>query len=299
VIIDLVQLSNEERLPAGVRRKVGAMVVCKNEEDIIAFSVASVIDVVDFTCIIDNGSTDMTRSIIHHFFHDHLADGRAHLRVMADAGFSMGRARNYALDEFRKRGIDYFVKVDADEVFYSDRLADLCNIVCTSSLHVSELHTWKHELYQDYAQTSMGWLGCLDKGVGVFYDRDMTLNGAPRGPFGHPTIRPVMGAIASGNWTDEAWHKHPENIRYPAVVTARPYVETGVFALAHYGWARCVDHKRAKEEIWASKAQNRRTNYRVNRLDEVEGPWLVPFQNHPESVTSLVGEVRQVLGYNS
>ena len=283
---------------------VGAMTICKDEESVIPFCIASLLPVVDLHVVVDTGSVDKTLDLIKHFFSDEIRSGKLLVfRRIPVEKWNMSEARNLALTEFRKAGIDYWIKADADEVFYTNELAKVV-ARARDGTPLRELHTYKYELYQYKAVEDETWLQAIIDDVsgqsqGVFLDRDMTKHGtAGRPPAGHPTIRPVAGAVAVGKWTDEAATKGriAEGVMYPQGCPGE-YVEWGDNrVMAHYGWARPVEIKRTKEAVWKAATDNRPTNHRVETLQDTEdGQYLLPWNNHPQAVHDIASELKEVL----
>jgi glycosyltransferase involved in cell wall biosynthesis len=272
--------------------KVASMTLGLNEEICVAFCIASLIEHVDYAIYIDTGSTDRTVLTLQKCFPDEISQGKLKVFSM-DVNGRMPHARNYALNLMRKLNVNYWLKADCDEVFYGDMLEEVVEIARNTTIPIQEIHTYKYELYQSKVYEDTEWLNALRNRDNIFLDRDMTLPNAPRKPFGHPTIQNVAGGVGydRGQW-DAA-----EGVVYPYGPNG-PTIEHGKFVMAHYGWARPVNRKIAKEKKWFAAANDpNRHNLRVNELEHSdEAPFLVEFNNHPPAIHKYIDRVIEVLG---
>jgi hypothetical protein len=105
-----------------------------------------------------------------------------------------------------------------------------------------------------------------------FFDR-------PLEEFRHDFIMRCDDAYAKGRWVDEAWTggKFAENIFNTSAgsVMIQPEI-----VVAHYGWARPVQHKRWKEDVWRKGEKGK--NKRVETLHQDPEYTLVDYAGHPE-----------------
>ena len=245
---------------------------------------------------------DRTIPILHHLFPEEIAKEKLLITEMGRLpNYEIFRARAHALHKMRELGINYWVKADADEIFYDDQMKKMMDWAARMHSPFQELHTFKHELYQSKMYGDEEWLSEVETDIQfpdlceTFMDRDRTSTMASRGPFGHPTLQPVSGAVAKGRWVDEAAKKLAEGVYYPDGIQGPTY-EWGEFALCHYGWAKPVNRKLAKEGIWQGYSPVYRDNKRVMELEkEEEVKFLVPFFNHPEAFHRHIHKVQDFL----
>lgn len=107
--------------------KICLNMIVKNEENIILECLISIYKYIDTYCIVDTGSTDNTKEIIHNFFTEKKIDGviidhdpnkcLCHPHKTNYFDFSMNR--NYALEKGRTMG-DYLFIMDADDYLVGD-----------------------------------------------------------------------------------------------------------------------------------------------------------------------------------
>jgi hypothetical protein len=183
---------------------------------------------------------------------------------------------------------------------------------------------YKHELYQHAVEDDLAWLEAVkDKKHLVFWDRDMTLPNAPRGPFGKDCMQPVAQAHATGDWTDEAAGRPAEGIRYEkgsagvdgdVVMLHHAFHWAGWirnykspfndnegmwpfrWPVVHYGYARPMYKKRWKEKVWQSASPWARNNLRVDKLHvSDEAPFLRDYTDHPTALIETVDRVSDII----
>jgi len=87
---------------------VSAHYIVKNEEEFLPYSIRSIHDAVDEIIVVDNGSSDRTPEI---------AAGFPKVRLLRSNVQDFSALRNLALEASQ---CDWFIKIDADEVFYDD-----------------------------------------------------------------------------------------------------------------------------------------------------------------------------------
>jgi glycosyltransferase involved in cell wall biosynthesis len=273
---------------------IAASTICKNEELLIAPTIESILDQVEYHIVVDTGSEDKTLDIIHELFLDEIQDKRLQIFSLPNTDHDMGSARNLALQVARELGMEYLLHVDADMIFYPDSVANIKNCM-SSGLEYRYIFSHHYELYQYEAQNSSEWIDLFLNDPGFIQDRDMTIRGAPRTPFIARIGYLIKGAFAQGKWTDEAWSKGQavEGVFHSPETTSQ---NCGVsdFTFAHYGWAKPVEHKIEKEFIWRRGKLGE--NPRVNTLHETdEAKFLVPFHKHPPALAKTMPIVKQIL----
>lgn len=119
-----------------MRSRVSALYVVKNEEEYLPFSLRSIHAAVDEIIVVDNGSTDGTAEI---------AAGFPKVKLMRSSLEDFGALRNLAIDHCSG---DWFIKIDADEVFYPDLADALPRLV--ANRHVDAYTCWFYHLMRSY-----------------------------------------------------------------------------------------------------------------------------------------------------
>ena len=271
-------------------RKVGAMTCCLNEEATIAFTIGSLIDHVDVYVVVDTGSTDRTLDLIESIFENDILSGKL---ILVKYGplhdYDISKPKNVAIRMLKEEGCYNFIRLDGDDVFYDMGAAKSVESARTLNEQIV-LYTINHwELYQNIAMTTGEWLSnitCdlieLDDSISIDKNRfwcmrmppgaDPTPNSYPHrfdGSYGHARIYRINGAMSIGKWTDEAWGVGPgEDIHHPGF----PRITSGNHdeLIVHYGWARPMNKKISKGEIWSGK--NKATDDpRINRMENTWG----------------------------
>jgi glycosyltransferase involved in cell wall biosynthesis len=275
---------------------LAAATLCKNEELLIAYTVYSLLDLVDFHVIVDTGSTDRTVELVNDLFQYEIKHGKIIFVSMPNKDFDMAPARNFTLDTARKRGAEYLIHADADMVFYPEAIRALRHSLQTRQEKFRYIFALQYELYQYKAKTQDEWIENFLNDPSFILDRDMTLPNAPRSPFQYRIAYCTDRAFAAGKWTDEAFTKGQ---RVEGVYHHEGAPEENLFlptyAFAHYGWAKPVDQKNKKEAVWR-KGQlggNPRVDY-LHKTDEA--PFIVPFEKHPEVMLNNFPKVTETLG---
>jgi hypothetical protein len=107
---------------------VCAAVLCKDEYDIIEFTIRHLLDQVDHVIAVDNGSSDGTRETLVRLGSEPRA-GRASLDIWDDeeVGYYQSAKMTQLAEHAREAGHDWFIPCDADEYWFSPfgRLADV------------------------------------------------------------------------------------------------------------------------------------------------------------------------------
>ena len=249
-----------------------------------AFTVGAFADLVDTYVLIDTGSTDGTLPLIDDLYAGEIADGRLVVEQLGRLpDFEMARARGRALEILRAHEIDYFLKIDADEVFYDTGAHRLVEIARRLPSRVTYVSCSLRELYQWELHTTDEWLQGLDEQRDVFWEM-------PFVPHKDLVFR-QSGAYAHGRWTDEARGLPAEGIAHHGPMVRERAM--GVLA-AHYGWARPLECKRAKSLAWHGDPA---ADPRVDRL-HLTDDWRRPrrrFRRHPEVIRRKLGAVREWL----
>ena len=256
-----------------------------NEASCIGFTVGSLLEHVDLYVVIDTGSTDKTIDLLRALYPDAIAQGKL---IIVELGrlpdYDISIARNEGLKILRKHNIDLVIKVDGDDVFYDEGAAYLVNRVRKWSPDFTSFYCANHELYQWQAEEREAWLEALADQTEVFWAMGFK-------PL-HPRVYPVKGSVAQGRWTDEARGQIPEGI----VSDEAGHLCRGTVKVcaAHYGWAKPVNEKIRKMEIWRP---GKKLDPRVKTMHEqFDSRWpLSKFRNHPEIIARQVHAVRSFL----
>lgn len=310
------------------KRKIGALTPCFNEEATIIFCVASLLPHVDKYVVVDSGSTDKTLSLLYSIFDKEISDGRLHVIEYGKLkDFDISRPKNVAIEWLRTQDIDYFIRLDADDVFYNcgaKEAVDFCHSL-DDSVTIGAINHW--EMYQYEVEGTKEWLMHLGSSLlerdrrplkDVFYC--LRIPSMPRqnrynGSYGGAYVYKADGAYAAGKWTDEARGFPAENI-HNSKYTRRCVGNSCKETIVHYGWARPLRKKREKGAIWYGVGKEE-DDVRVNRLHlsplwTVVNDWNVdkityaekywpkniifPFDNHPEVIEKFIQKVYNIIG---
>lgn len=297
--------------------KIGAMTCCWNEEATIAYTIGSLVEHVDCYVVVDTGSTDKTLEILKSIFKKDIDNKR--LIIIEDEfleDFDISIPKNKAIQKLRDEGCESFIRLDGDDVFFdagAQRAAKTARALPDRVTH----HTINHwELYQTVYNTSLEWTDALiaessGDAEPKFKCMRMNIPGLPRTgcSYGHARIYKTDGAKSMGKWTDEAWGLGPgediHNEKYKRVCLGNPDEN-----IVHYGWARPMEKKLKKNDIWT---HGKEVDIRVKGMEECG--WetvdrlnmdkvsygliyhpryvLFPFNKHPEVITRLAHRVRE------
>lgn len=94
--------------------RIGFMLICKNEEDIITEAFDSAFPFIDYILVCDTGSTDNTVSVINHYLENNFIDGKVIYKEWVDFGTN----KTFLLENaFQIKEIDYWMFLDCDEIF--------------------------------------------------------------------------------------------------------------------------------------------------------------------------------------
>jgi len=260
--------------------KIGGLTIALNEEVLIAFSVGSVLPYVDKYVVVDTGSEDHTVEILRKAYRKEIDNGKLHIIEFGRLkDWDISAARNQAIEWLKEKNIDYIIRADADEVYYDTGAIEVCTKARTLDKSIARVSYRHNELYQYEIETNKEWLGHMkdilihNKSISCkFFDR-------PLEEFRHDFIMRCDDAYAKGRWVDEAWTggKFAENIFNTSAgsVMIQPEI-----VVAHYGWARPVQHKRWKEDVWRKGEKGK--NKRVETLHQDPEYTLVDYAGHPE-----------------
>ena len=91
---------------------IALCMIVKDEEEIILRALNSVKNIVDYYCICDTGSSDNTVEVIRNYLRENNLSGVVHQRPWKNFAHNRTEAFEYAKDK-----CDYFMTLDADEVF--------------------------------------------------------------------------------------------------------------------------------------------------------------------------------------
>jgi hypothetical protein len=252
--------------------------------------------------VTDTGSTDKTIEMVKGIFSKEIESGKL---VFIEYGklddYDISKPKNKAIETLREAGCERFIRLDADDVFYTQGAIDAVKAAKEISDDIT-LYTLNHwELYQNTLVDTLAWTNHIvsDEPTKFLCMRiPPPFEGRMRGSYGHARIYKTDGAISVGKWTDEAFGGPGEDIannKYKRVCKGNPE-ET----IVHYGWARPLKKKMEKNDIWTKgqgldprvtgleKMWNIIDKDNVDRHTYGAKYWprqiLFPFTNHPEVV---------------
>jgi glycosyltransferase involved in cell wall biosynthesis len=304
-----------------VERKIGALTACWCEEATIIFTIASLLPHVDYYVVVDSGSTDKTLELIKKCFEEELKSGKLNLIEYGPLeDFDISKPKNAAIEAIREAGCSHFIRLDADDVFYDKGAKKAVKAAHALKENVTMFTINHWELYQNTAHTTLEWLDQLEENKNWLCLRmppgaNPTMSGYPHrfdGSYGHARIYKVEGAVSNGKWTDEAWGLGPgEDIGHPGL--RRNCIGNHDEDIVHYGWARPMQKKLKKGQIWRGESDP--------RIDGIEKAWenveaedigrtsygmkywprsiIFPFTKHPEVVERMLPQVREILNETS
>jgi len=239
-----------------------------------AFAVGAFAGVADLCVLLDTGSEDGTEELIRELYAEEIRDERLIVEQLGRLpDFDMSIARNRGLEIFRENDIDYFLKIDADDVFYDAGARHAVETLRCLPDYIILFCCRNYELYQWEVDGSADWLEAVRNGRDIFWEMSFR-------PLQERGFR-VAGARARGKWGDEAATGHAEGINYGPDVSPEERMHTRAVWAAHYGWARPVERKREKIAAWYGDPER---DPRVDRLHLI-GDWRRPrmrFRRHPE-----------------
>lgn len=298
--------------------KLGALTVCLNEEATIVYTIASLLPYIDHYVVVDTGSTDKTLMLIKKIFKSELEHRKLCLIEYGPLpDYDISKPKNEAIETLRAEGCSRFIRLDADDVFFNIGAQWAANKAreLPDDITLFTINHW--ELYQFSYQNSTDWtLGLID-GIAQnmangFYCMRIppSYDGRFTGSYGHARIYKTEGAVSRGKWTDEAWGNGPgEDIGHPG--QRRKCIGCPDELIVHYGWARPMEKKMAKNKIWASpgdidprvKGLEQRYEFvpeiNLDRFTYGFKYWprqlLFPFTQHPESVQMFAPQVAELL----
>jgi glycosyltransferase involved in cell wall biosynthesis len=96
------------------RNRICLNMIVKNESRIIRRLLESVVDLLDFYCICDTGSTDNTIELIETFFQEKGIPGKIIQEPFRDFGYN----RSFALKACESVPAEYILLLDADMIFW-------------------------------------------------------------------------------------------------------------------------------------------------------------------------------------
>jgi len=298
--------------------KVGALTCCWNEQTTIAYTIASLLPHVDCYVVVDTGSDDHTLKIIKTLFEKDIKFGKL---ILIEYGkledFDISKPKNEAIQTLRAEGCRRFIRLDADDVFYMKGAQKAAQDAreLPDDVTMFTINHW--ELYQNQYNNSLDWTEGLIKEVAGIKKPDFlcmrippSYEGRFTGSYGHARIYRTEGAVSLGKWTDEAWGTGPgEDIGHPGCI--RKCIGDYDENIVHYGWARPMDKKLRKNNIWThGEAIDLRVTGLEERWEVLDKPnldrmtygfnfWpkqiLFPFTKHPAIVTTLAPIVRELL----
>jgi Glycosyl transferase family 2 len=100
-----------------------AVMLCKDEEDILDFTLEYLTSQVDHVLVSDNRSTDGTRDILTRW----METGKVSVEVDAEVGYYQAEKTSMLAEIMLRSGFDWVVPCDADEFWYANdgrRIAD-------------------------------------------------------------------------------------------------------------------------------------------------------------------------------
>ncbi len=294
------------------------MTCCWNEEATIVYTIASLLPFVDHYVVVDTGSTDKTLKLIKKFFKTELAHGKLCLIEYGPlVNYDISLPKNEAIQTLSAEGCHRFIRLDGDDVFYAAGAQIAVETAKTLPDDVT-LYTLNHwELYQNkYIHTTDWTLGLMNEIAGLTKPEFLCMRIPPpfegrfRGSYGHARIYRTEGAVSMGRWTDEAWGTGPgEDIGHPD--SRRNCIGNPDEVLVHYGWARPMNKKMKKNDIWTHGGEpDPRVTGLEKRWELVDKTnmdrftygikyWprqiLFPFRQHPEAVQLLAPQVMEML----
>lgn len=313
--------------------KIGGLTPCWNEEATIAFCVGSLLPYVDHYVVVDSGSTDKTLPLLRRLFKDEIDSGKL---VIIEYGpledFDISKPKNTAIAKLKELGCDYFIRLDADDIFYNKGAAQAVEVARSLNSDVTMFCINHWELYQYLFDTTDNWLSAILEDLDDVENNLQRANpnflclrippGAdPRphmfpkrfeGSYGHARIYKTDGAVSMGKWTDEAWGKGPgEDIGHPGL--RKVCIGNTEEWIVHYGWARPMQKKLAKMKVWEGEGKERQdprvdsihrlwpytAEYNVDKITYGNKYWpknlVFPFNKHPEIFTELGERVRGII----
>jgi tetratricopeptide (TPR) repeat protein len=92
----------------------GAIIMCRDNEDVIERMLDSIIDHVDSICMCDTGSKDNTINILNRYKKDFEAKGKEFL-IYFDEWKNFGHNRTLSMKHARNMNVKYFMLIDTDE----------------------------------------------------------------------------------------------------------------------------------------------------------------------------------------
>ena len=294
------------------------MTCCWNEEVTIAYTIGSLLPYVDYYVVVDTGSDDKTIEIIETIFADAIVAGEL---ILIKYGFledyDISKPKNAAIDKLRELGCHRFIRLDADDVFFfkgAEKAAETAREL-PDDVTLYTINHW--ELYQNTYENSIDWTeGLIKEASGAGDTKFLCMRIPPvyegrfTGSYGHARIYRMDGAVSIGKWTDEAWGTGPgEDIGHPGY--KRNCIGNYDEDIVHYGWARPMDKKMKKNNIWThGKDVDLRVTGLEKRWDIIDkvnldrmtygiNYWprqiLFPFTKHPEVIGLLAPTVRGLL----
>jgi glycosyltransferase involved in cell wall biosynthesis len=311
--------------------KIGALTAAWNEEATIAFCVGSLLPFVDHYVVVDSGSTDKTLSLLRKLFSEEIATRKL---IIIEYGpledFDISKPKNVAIAKLRELDCEFFIRLDADDVFYDAGAQKAVAIAKSLTKDVTMFCINHWELYQYKLKDTKQWLEgilCDTKypynqsyfNAGRFMCLRIPPGADPRphmwpkrfeGSYGHARIYKTYGARSIGKWTDEAWGLGPgEDIAHPGI--KKVCIGNTEEWIVHYGWARPLDKKMTKGKIWSGEGKETEDP----RVIGIENLWkmvdepnldkitygnkywpdnvIFPFNKHPEIMGRLVEKVKE------
>jgi glycosyltransferase involved in cell wall biosynthesis len=309
--------------------KIGALTPCWNEEATIVFCVGSLLQYVDHYVVVDSGSTDRTLPLLRKIFANELQSGK--LRIIEYGplpDFDISKPKNVGIAALKEAGCDYFIRLDADDVFHHDGAEKAVNVARNLKPDVTMFCINHWELYQHDAHTTAQWLDAIKDDIYEYdYQKphfmclrippgaDPRLHMYPKrfeGSYGHARIYKTDGAVSMGKWTDEPWGKGPgEDIGHPGL--KKVCIGNTEEWIVHYGWARPMYKKLDKGRIWEGEGKEMADprvygihklwrNVLDTNLDKIaygNKYWphnvIFPFNDHPEVFLDLLPDVRNFI----